>query len=92
MTQNEIKKALYKQKPEASLLEVTQDGIRYMADIEIDGGAAGIYFVVPLREIGEVRWSLRLPSQLLVRYIEPVLDPSQASGPEVNHKINQGAG
>lgn len=67
MTTNEIKRAIYKEKPEAILLYIKKNGIHYEA--EIDFGPHPIVFRVPLYDLGDAEWKNRMPSQLLIRYL-----------------------
>jgi hypothetical protein len=62
---NEIKKALYKQAPTAVFNNVTKDGILYSTEL----GEKIIYFRVPLSEVGDVAWTDKQESKLLIRYI-----------------------
>lgn len=66
MNKDEIKKALYKQKPIAELIHVKKNGVTYMTSL-IPGGF--VVFRVPLNEIGDAEWLVEMPSQLLIRYI-----------------------
>lgn len=75
MQLTEIKKALYKQKPKADLINVTKSGVLYITviSIEIEGGPTvrvPIRFLVPLEEIGDAVFGPQgVESQLLIRYI-----------------------
>lgn len=68
MTKNEIKKMLYKDDPCAYLHEVRKDGIVYILGDEITR------FLVPLEEVGEVKWTREIPAKLLIRYLINVED------------------
>lgn len=67
MTQqlNEIKKKLYKEKPNAHFYSARKDGLLYTTGFGIDT----ISFLIPLTEIGETIWERDMPSHLLIRYI-----------------------
>jgi hypothetical protein len=73
---NEIKKALYKQKPEAVFQRATKTGLVYEAQIgvlepesEVPIKIQIITFLVPLEEIGDASFETKEQSQLLIRYI-----------------------
>lgn len=72
MTQNEIKKALYKQKPAADLVNIKDGNINYvtklkMPDISSDPGI--VFFAIPLSDVGTTEFTLKMPAQLLIRWI-----------------------
>lgn len=67
MTTDEIKKAIYREKPEAHLRHIKKTGIIYEAEIEF--GPYPIVFQVSLEDLGEAEWKERMPSQLLLRYL-----------------------
>jgi hypothetical protein len=66
MTINEIKKALYKEKPKAKLMFITDTDYHYQTTLE-DG--YGIVFTVPIVDMGETLFKNEEPAQLLIRYI-----------------------
>jgi hypothetical protein len=75
MELNEIKKALYKQKPTATFQRANKTGLFYEAIISIPTGESFasrtqyIYFLIPLEEIGDATFETEEESQLLIRYI-----------------------
>ena len=74
MELNEIKKALYKQNPDATLTVVTKDGIRYESYVveHTENQASKhtyLYFNVPLSDIGDATFEDEMPAKLLIRYI-----------------------
>ena len=69
MNINEIKKLLYKQRPPADLVEVSKDGITYVALFH-QTETSHVVFRVPLSELsGDVKWLPEMESQLLIKYI-----------------------
>lgn len=80
MELNEIKKALYKQSPDAIFQHATKDGLLYhvylMDDKQLDiwhpketKEITLIQFIVPFNEIGDVKWGAKMEAKLLIRYI-----------------------
>lgn len=65
MDNNEIKKALYKEKPYAKIHGVTKAGIRYEAEVS----GTKVSFLVPLSDIGDASFLRLEPAQLLIRYL-----------------------
>lgn len=65
MEKNEIKKALYKENSKAFLYNVRKDGIMYTTGF----GENTITFLIPLNEIGDVKWEREMEAKLLIRYI-----------------------
>jgi hypothetical protein len=63
---NTIKKELYKQKPQAELLIINKDGMRYEALLD---GIGSVVFVIPLAEIGDARFYNIMDAKLLIRWI-----------------------
>ena len=55
MEKNEIKKELYRQKPEADLIEVSKDGIRYSTTISSVEGLKLIVEVPAIVPLGFVQ-------------------------------------
>ena len=62
----EIKKELYKVKPQAYISSVRQAGILYTTLLNDD---FTVNFLVPLHELGETVWSNKMDAKLLIRYI-----------------------
>lgn len=75
MTKDQIKKALYREKPEAKLLYIKKNGIHYrtfinvMVSENITEETASVFFKVPLEDLGDAEWLASMPSQLLLRYL-----------------------
>lgn len=67
MNKNEIKKALYKEKPTATLY--FEDDKTYSYDTTLLDESV-IKFNVPISEMGENLFAKVLPAQLLIRWIE----------------------
>lgn len=61
----QLKKDLYKEKPEATLQYIKSDGLSYMAEYS----KGHVWFTVPLSDIGDAAFLPLMPSQLLIRYI-----------------------
>lgn len=79
MELNEIKKALYMDKPIAELVSATKEGIRYGAlcqfihHYEIVDPKV-IYFFIPFSDMGDAVFHQQEPAQLLIRYLIPTED------------------
>lgn len=69
MEKNEIKKALYKQKPTARFFAANKDGMNYGATIDDDGLDYQVIFLVPFSDIGDALFLPEMESHLLIRYI-----------------------
>lgn len=80
MTLNDIKKALYKQDPDAVFLSASKDGMLYYAMLREDDESATwgktdsvkittIQFRIPFNELGDVKWEQKMEAKLLIRYI-----------------------
>lgn len=72
MEKNDIKKALYKQKPLAQLQSINKDGIWYMVMIEVKDTIIDyetIYFKIPFIDIGDATFNISMDAKLLIRYI-----------------------
>lgn len=70
MTTNEIKKALYKQKPIARLISVSKNGLRYEADFDDEQNLPYfVQFLIPLDDINDAIFKVHEESQLLIRWI-----------------------
>lgn len=73
---NEIKKALYKEKPVATEMDVvTSDNLTgvepysvYWAKLDDDLYKI-VKFVIPHKEMGETRFEKEVPAQLLIRWL-----------------------
>lgn len=71
---SDIKKRLYKSKPKASFVKATKSGLMYVVSLSgSEDGTMGawinVYFLIPLREIGDTTFEPLIESQLLIRYI-----------------------
>lgn len=66
---NEIKKELYKQNPEAWIIDVTKSGIRYFTQIRVEKMSKTLHFNVPLSDIGDASFDSEMPAKLLIRYL-----------------------
>jgi hypothetical protein len=66
MEKNEIKKALYKEKPTAVKLSEFEGHWLYKTVL---GNGETIQFSVPITEMGENEFEDQLPAQLLIRWI-----------------------
>lgn len=66
MNLTEIKKALYKEKPIATLKERTKAGLHYEA-VCTEGI---VEFVIPYDEVGEDLFTGTMEAQLLIRWIK----------------------
>lgn len=75
MTKDEIKKALYREKPTAKLVDAGRTGgvadfdyRRYEAETSI----GTVSFFIPTHEMGETLFGKEEPAQLLIRWMEAV--------------------
>lgn len=67
MTKNDIKKALYKEKPWAGITVNTNLDYSYCYSSKCSLGI--IYFEVPVADMGDHKFSYSEPAQLLIRWI-----------------------
>lgn len=65
MTNTEIKKELYKQKPNAVFMHILKGNAHYTADLD----QKKIYFEVPVSDMGDAPFHSVMESQLLIRWI-----------------------
>jgi hypothetical protein len=63
---NEIKKLLYKEKPDAHFKKANKEGLLYRC--EIDSVAVEQYFLIPFNEIGDAAFFPSMSAQYLIRY------------------------
>lgn len=70
MDKNEIKKELYKQKPEAKLYRVNKSGIIYKLLLETSEGFEHLTFLIPLGDMGDVTFEETEQAQLLIRWLQ----------------------
>ncbi len=73
MKKEEIKKALYKEKPLATEIETISGGGEIsdigIATYEAQTSLGKVTFRVPYSEMGEERFEEQLPAQLLIRWL-----------------------
>lgn len=70
MTKNEIKKALYKQKPIAHF-DLIRIGVAYYSTAieNLEGEQEVIQFQIPISDMGEADFESEIPANLLNRWI-----------------------
>lgn len=66
MELNDIKKALYKEKPWAFFEYVDKDGVHYHATLENN---TYIRFTIPTNDLGDAKFFQRMEAKYLIRYI-----------------------
>lgn len=85
MTLTEIKKLLYKEKPEATFIHAseTKRGIFLVYDCTLDKASPhpDTYFEVPVEELGEGLFGNTIGAQLLIRYI--IQPENNTNAPEI---------
>lgn len=70
MNKNEIKKALYKQKPIAKLLFIRIGVAYYSTTInDVDGNEYSVQFQVPVDDMGDTDYLVEMDGKLMGRYI-----------------------
>jgi hypothetical protein len=73
MEKNEIKKELYKQNPEASLLYIRKGVVYYEAILRIKEHvlikAKKVFFEVPISDMGDADLLPQMDAKLLIRYL-----------------------
>lgn len=67
---NEIKKALYKQKPIAEFGYIRENIWNYSTEVVIDNEEIIVEFAVPRDDMGEKSFDLKMEAQLLIRWID----------------------
>jgi len=71
MEKNEIKKALYRQKPNALLNRIYQGVLYYDSVIDEDTDIArDVHFEVPVNDIGDATFEIQMDAKLLIRWIK----------------------
>jgi hypothetical protein len=70
MNITEIKKELYKKKPEASLRYIRKGVAYYYADLE----TVRVNFEIPVSDMGDADFTPRMDAKLLNRWIVPTED------------------
>lgn len=66
MTRNEVKIALYKEKPIATLNSHSGNNV-YMYQTEVSLGK--VSFIIPREDMGETPFDTIMPAQLLIRWL-----------------------
>lgn len=80
MTNTEIKKALYKQKPKAELTHIRKGVAYYRTDLDIykegDENAYNqpIFFEVPVDDMGDADFKSEMDAKLLNRWIVEIIN------------------
>lgn len=67
MELNDIKKALYKEKPSARFLHIKNGIARYYAHLE---NGFDIWFNIPCSDMGQTSFLFEMEAHLLIRWIE----------------------
>ena len=65
MELNDIKKALYKQKPIASLIKIKNGKAHYIATLN----DTPIHFEIPIIDMGDAEFLIMMDAKLLIRWI-----------------------
>ena len=65
MEKNEIKKALYRQKPQAEIKFIRQGVAYYYADLEEER----VQFEVPVNDMGDADFERTMEAKLLIRWL-----------------------
>lgn len=69
MTENEIKKALYKEKPMANFVSANKGGMLYTTIIREVNESERVNFFVPFSDIGDAIFYPNMDAKLLIRYL-----------------------
>ena len=69
MENNDIKKALYRQNPDADLIRVRRGVMYYSCSFIDDGNVVSILFEVPFSDMGSADFLPTMPAKLLVRWM-----------------------
>lgn len=67
MERNKIKKALYRQKPIATLVKVTKGCAYYVASIVEDDA---LIFKIPVVDMGDAEFLIMMDAKHLIRWLE----------------------
>lgn len=67
---NEIKKALYKQKPLAHRIAIGSFRHEYECVVDLTSRKFTCRFSVPISDMGETEFTDSIPAQLLIRYLD----------------------
>jgi len=68
---NEVKKALYKEKPMATLLYIRKGSAYYFTVL---ASGQKVNFVVPVADMGDTDYQAHMDAKLLIRYIDLVFE------------------
>ena len=69
MEKNEIKKALYKQNPEANFQLIRKGVAHYSGMVDMEGYEHEIRFEIPVSDMGDSDFMPLMPAKLLIRWI-----------------------
>ena len=69
MEKNEIKKALYKQNPEANFQMIRKGTAYYAVVVDVDDYEHEVRFEIPVSDMGDSDFLLHMPAKLLIRWI-----------------------
>lgn len=69
MNKNEIKKALYKQKPTAEFQFIRMGNAHYLTSVNIDSIDKLVFFEVPVDDMGTADFEREMDAKLLNRWI-----------------------
>lgn len=76
MNTNELKKLVYRQKPEAEVLHIQDETVTYIAWVRATGSNSNIKynqpvtFNIPVEEIGSTRFKGKMDAKLLLRWLD----------------------
>lgn len=70
MTTNDIKKAVYRQKPTAHLSLIHNGSVFYTTSISTDTEDEVIHYEIPVTDMGEAVFLIDMPANLLNRWIK----------------------
>lgn len=65
MNLTEIKKELYKTNPDARMTHVNKGNAFYYADLKDER----VYFIIPVSDMGDTSFNVRMDSKYLIRWI-----------------------
>lgn len=65
MELNEIKKELYKTNPDARMTHINNGNAFYYSDLKDQR----VYFIIPVLDMGETAFKVRMDSKYLIRWI-----------------------
>lgn len=67
---NEVKKALYKQKPLAHRVAIGNYRWDYQCDVTVNGNPFTCNFSIPTSDMGKTEFTDSIQAQLLIRYLD----------------------